>query len=179
MNRKTDSKSIENLIKKLRKEIPDVIIRTTMIVGFPGETDEDFKELLEFIKRMKFEKLGAFTYSKEDGTPAARLKEQIHYKTKQKRWNLLMSEQEKISKSKLEEKVGNVYTAIIDNITSDKKYLIARSYMDIPDEDGVIYIKNDGNSKIGEFIECKITGVKKYDLLGRKLENWKKENAEN
>ena len=90
MNRKSDGKSIEKLLKKLRAEIPDVIIRTTMIVGFPGETEEDFEKLYEFIKRAKFEKLGVFQYSKEEGTAASRLKEQIHYKTKQKRWKLIM-----------------------------------------------------------------------------------------
>lgn len=166
MNRKSDSKSIEKLINKLRKEIPDVIIRTTMILGFPGETDENFNELYEFVKRAKFEKLGAFKYSKEDGTPASRLKEQIHYKTKQKRWNLVMSEQEKISKAKLEEKIGKSYTALVDSITDDGKYLIARSYMDIPDEDGVIYIENNGNVNVGDFVSCKITGVREYDLIG-------------
>lgn len=167
MNRKSDAKSIENLIIKLRKEIPDVIIRTTMIVGFPGETEADFDELYEFIKRAKFEKLGAFQYSKEDGTPASRLKEQVHYKTKQKRWNLLMSEQERISKAKLEQKVGNRYTALIDYFTEDGKYAIARSYMDIPDEDGVIYIENDNKMKMGEFVECEIVGVRGYDFVGK------------
>ena len=166
MNRKSDSKSVEKLIEKLRKEIPDVIIRTTMIVGFPGETEEDFNELYEFIKRAKFEKLGAFKYSKEEGTPASRLKEQIHYKVKQKRWDLLMSEQEKISKEKLEQKIGNTYTALVDSLSSDGKYIIARSYMDIPDEDGVIFIKSNGKVEPGEFIKCEITGVKNYDLIG-------------
>ena len=166
MNRKSDSKSVEKLIEKLRKEIPDVIIRTTMIVGFPDETEEDFNELYEFIKRAKFEKLGAFKYSKEEGTPASRLKEQVHYKVKQKRWDLLMSEQEKISKEKLEQKIGNTYTALVDSLSSDGKYIIARSYMDIPDEDGVIFIKNNGKIKPGEFIKCEITGVKNYDLIG-------------
>lgn len=166
MNRKSDSKSVEKLLEKLRKEIPDVIIRTTMIVGFPGETEEDFNELYEFIKRAKFEKLGVFQYSKEDGTPASRLKEQVHYKVKQKRWNLIMSEQEKISKEKLEHKIGNNYVALVDNFSSDGKYAIARSYMDIPDEDGVIFVKNNGKIKQGDFINCKITDVKNYDLVG-------------
>lgn len=166
MNRKSDAKSIEKLIQKLRKEIPDVIIRTTMIVGFPGETEADFQELYEFIQRAKFEKLGAFPYSKEDETPASRLPEQIHYKTKQKRWNLLMSKQEEISKAKLEEKVGNTYMALVDAITDDGKYVIARSYMDIPDEDGVIYIPNNGKVKVGEFVKCQIVSVRGYDLVG-------------
>ena len=165
MNRKSDSKSIEKVIGKLRKEIPDVIIRTTMIVGFPGETEEDFEELYEFIKRAKFEKLGVFKYSKEDGTPASRLPDQIHYKTKQKRWNLIMSEQEKISKTKLKEKIGKTYKALVDSI--EGKYIVARSYMDIPDEDGVIFIENNGNINEGDFIECEIIDVKNYDLIGK------------
>lgn len=167
MNRKSDSKSVEKLIKKLREEISNVIIRTTMIVGFPGETEEDFNELYEFIKRAKFEKLGAFKYSKEDGTPASRLKEQVHYKVKQKRWNMIMSEQEKISKEKLEQKIGNTYTALVDSLSTDGKYAIARSYMDIPDEDGVIFVKNNGKINVGDFIECKIIDVKNYDLIGK------------
>ncbi len=166
MNRKSDAKSIEILIQKLRQEIPDVIIRTTMIVGFPGETEEDFSELYDFIQRTKFDKLGAFPYSKEEGTPASKLKEQIHYKTKQKRWNLIMKSQKEISESKLKEKIGNNYTAIIDGMTEDGKYLIARSYMDIPDEDSVIYIRNNGKIHVGEFVKCKIVDVSGYDLVG-------------
>ncbi len=166
MNRKSDAKSIEILIQKLRQEIPDVIIRTTMIVGFPGETEEDFSELYDFIQRTKFDKLGAFPYSKEEGTPASKLKEQIHYKTKQKRWNLIMKRQKEISESKLKEKIGNNYTAIIDGITEDGKYLIARSYMDIPDEDSVIYVRNNGKIHVGEFVKCEIIDVNGYDLVG-------------
>lgn len=166
MNRKSDSKSIERVITKLKAEIPDVIIRTTMIVGFPGETEEQFNELHEFIKRARFDKLGAFKYSKEDGTPASRLPEQIHHSTKQKRWNLLMKTQEKIANEKLREKIGNTYLALVDSITDDGKYLIARSYMDIPDEDGVIYVQNTANAKVGDFINCTITDCKGYDLIG-------------
>lgn len=167
MNRKSNSYSIESVIQKIRQNITDVIIRTTFIVGFPGETEEDFQELYEFIKRAKFEKMGVFKYSKEDGTPASRLKDQIHYKIKQKRWDLIMSEQEKISKEKLEMKIGNTYKALIDGLTSDGKYFIARSYMDIPDEDGVIYIQNNGKVKVGDFVNCEITSVRGYDLIGK------------
>ncbi len=164
MNRKSDAKSIEKLIEKLRREIPDVIIRTTMIVGFPGETEEDFEELYGFVKRAKFDKLGAFRYSKEEGTPAAKLPNQVHYKTKQKRWNCLMREQEKIAKSKLEAKVGKTYEVLIDSVLGNT--MIARSYMDIPDEDGVIYIKN-ASAQENVFAKCQITGVKGYDLIGK------------
>lgn len=171
MNRKSDSKSIESLMNKLRKEIPDVIIRTTMIVGFPGETKENFEALYEFVKRAKFDKLGAFQYSKEEGTPAAKLPNQVMTKTKQKRWNDVMKLQEEIVKEKLQEKVGNIYEVLIDS--SSKNYWIARSYMDIPDEDSVIYIKNmsavDCKTMVGSFVKCKIIGVRGYDLMGEIL----------
>ena len=167
MNRQSDSKSIENLIEKIRQEIPNVILRTTLMVGFPGETDDDFFELYEFVNKAKFEKMGAFKYSKEDGTPAAKIKKQVHYRTKEARLKRIMELEQKIAKIKLEEKIGNEYEAIIDNITSDEKTLIARSYMDIPDEDGVIFIKNNGQVKIGDFVTCIITGSKGYDLIGK------------
>ena len=169
MNRKSDSKSIENLINKIRKEIPNVILRTTMIVGFPGETEEDFNELYEFVNRAKFEKLGAFKYSKEDGTPASRIKEQIHPKTKQARYNKLMELENKIATIKLEEKIGNIYEALIEGKTEDGEYYIGRSYMDIPDEDGVIFVKSKENIEIGNWINCKITDVAQYDLIGEKI----------
>ena len=166
MNRKSKSKNIRELLEKLRKEIPNVVIRTTVILGFPGETEEDFFELYEFISEAKFEKLGAFKYSKEDGTPAAKLDKQVHYKTKQSRYNKIMSMQQQISKIKLEEKIGNTYEVLIDGLSEDGKYYIGRSYMDIPDEDGVIYIKNNKANLCGKFIKCKITGVINYDLIG-------------
>ena len=167
MNRHSDGKSIENLIEKIRKEIPGVILRTTFMVGFPGETEEDFFALYEFINKAKFEKMGAFKYSKEDGTPAARIKEQIHPKTKQSRLNKIMTLQQKIAQIKLEEKIGNEYEALIENITDDKKYYIARSYMDIPDEDGVIFIENNKKIKVGEFVNCVIIDVREYDLVAK------------
>ncbi len=166
MNRKSDSKSIEKTLEKIRKEIPNVILRTTFIVGFPGETENDFFELYEFVNRAKFEKLGVFKFSKEDGTPAARIKEQVHYKTKQARLNKIMTLEQQISKIKLEEKIGNIYEAIVDGFSNDNKFICARSYMDIPNEDGTIFIKNDGNVKPGDFIKCKITAVRNYDMLG-------------
>lgn len=170
MNRKSDSKSIRNTIQKIRKEIPDVILRTTLIVGFPGETEEDFYELYEFVNEAKFEKLGCFKYSKEDGTPAAKIKEQVHYKTKEARLNKIMTLEQKISKIKLEEKMGNIYEAIVDGFSSDGKFICARSYMDIPNEDGTIFIKNNGKIKQGSFIKCKIIAVKNYDLIAELLD---------
>ena len=167
MNRQSDSKSIELLIKKLRQEIPNVVLRTTLMVGFPGETEEDFFELYEFVNRAKFEKMGAFKYSKEDGTPAAKIKNQVHSKIKESRHKKLMELEQKIAEIKLEEKFGNEYEAIVDSITPDGKTIIARSYMDIPDEDGVIFIKNNGHVKVGDFVTCTITDSKGYDLIAK------------
>lgn len=166
MNRKSNSEQIDNLLENIRKNIPDVILRTSLIVGFPGETEEDFFELYEFVNRAKFEKLGVFKYSKEDGTPASRLKEQIHYKTKEKRLNQIMSLQQKLAGIKLEEKIGNTYKVLIDDVTDDNKYYIGRSYMDIPNEDGVIYITKNKDGLVGKFINCKITEVVGYDFVG-------------
>ena len=167
MNRHSNSESIEKLINKIRKEIPEVILRTTMMVGFPGETEEDFFELYEFVNRAKFEKMGAFKYSKEDGTPAFKIKEQIHPKTKEARLNKLMKLEQKIATIKLEEKIGNIYSSLIEDCTPDNKYYIARSYMDIPDEDGVIFIENTKKLEIGSFVDCIITDVKDYDLIAK------------
>ena len=166
MNRKSDKESIERVITKIRKEIPDVILRTTLIVGFPGETEEDFKELYEFVKWARFDKLGCFTYSKEDGTPAARLKEQIHPMTKKSRHRKIMSLQQEISKTNLEEKKNKVYDVLIENISFDGKYYIGRTYMDVPEEDGVVFIKKTKELPLGSFVKCNITSVEDYDLIG-------------
>ena len=169
MNRKSDKESIEKVIKKIREEIPDVILRTTLIVGFPGETEEDFNELYEFVKKERFDKLGTFMYSKEDGTPAARLKEQIHYMTKKSRHKKIMSLQKKISKENLQEKLGKTYEAIVESTSFDNKYYIGRTYMDVPEEDGVVFIKKDEEIELGTFINCKITGIRDYDLIAEKV----------
>ncbi len=168
MNRKSDSNSIKALMDNIRKEIPDVILRTTVIVGFPGETQEDFTQLYEFIKQTKFNKLGAFMYSKEDGTPAEKLPMQIHQATKKSRYNKIMSMQKQISKDILNSKIGKEYNVLIEAKSFDGKYYIGRTYMDVPDMDGVIFVKNDGdNDLIGNFIKCKVEDVKEYDLIGK------------
>ena len=166
MNRKSDKDSIEKVISKIRKEIPDVILRTTLIVGFPGETGEDFNELYNFVKETKFDKLGAFMYSKEDGTPAAKLKEQIHYMTKKSRYNKIMTLQKGISNQNLEKKKEKIYKTVIENISFDKKFYIGRTYMDVPEEDGVVFIKKEKDIPIGKFVNVKIKEVRDYDLVG-------------
>ena len=166
MNRKSNGDSIRKLIKKIRDEIPNVIIRTTVIVGFPGETQENFEELYNFIKDAKFDRLGAFTYSKEDGTPASKLKDQIHPMTKKSRYNKIMKLQHDIANQKLESQIGKQLEVLIETKTFDSKYYVGRSYMDVPDIDGLIYIKNKYKENMeGKFVKVKITDVKDYDLI--------------
>lgn len=167
MNRRTNGKQIEELINKIKKQIPDVILRTSLIVGFPGETEEDFNKLYEFVKKGYFDKLGVFTYSKEDGTPAARLKEQIHPATKKKRYNLIMSVAKDISAEKLKSYIGKEYKVLVEDTTFDHKFCVGRSYMDIPDTDGMVIIKDCDAKLVGEFVNCKVTAVNNYDLIAK------------
>ena len=166
MNRKCTGDSIRKTIKKLRKEIPGVVIRTTLMVGFPGETGEDFDELYNFVKETKFDKLGAFTYSKEDGTPAARLKEQIHPMTKKSRYNRIMKLQQEISKENEKKQLGKELEILIEDITPDKKYYIGRSYMDVPGIDGIAYVENNTKENlIGKYVKARVIEVKEYDMI--------------
>ena len=167
MNRKSNNKGIKELISKIREQIPNVILRTSLIVGFPTETEEDFTKLYKFVEETKFDKLGVFMYSKEDGTVAEKMEGQIHPATKKKRWNKIMELQQNISEQKMQDKIGNTYEILLENKTVDNKYFIGRSYMDVPDMDGVVYIRAKNEFEIGDFVKCKITGIKnQYDLLG-------------
>ena len=170
MNRQSNGESIRKLIKKLRQEIPEVIIRTTVMVGFPGESEADFEELYNFLQEARFDKLGCFAYSKEDGTPASILKEQIHPMTKKSRLNKIMSLQQKISKQNLKNKIGKEVEVLVEDKSFDGKTYIGRSYMDVPEIDGVVYIESDEEIQIGSFVKCTITDVKEYDLIAKKIE---------
>ena len=166
MNRKSNEESIKKLLSKIKKEIPDAILRTSLIVGFPGETKEDFEKLYSFVKETKFDKLGVFMYSKEDGTPAEKLPNQIHGNTKRARYNKIMSLQQEISRKNLEKRIGKEYEVLIENITFDGKYLVGRTKMDVPEMDGVVYIPNNiDKNLINKFIKCRIVDIKEYDLI--------------
>ena len=169
MNRKTTSISIKEKISKLRKEIPGVVIRTTLMVGFPGEEQSDFDELYNFVKETKFDKLGAFMYSKEENTPAANFKNQVHPMTKKARFNKIMKLQKEISKENEEKLIGKNVEVLVEGITSDDKYYVGRTYMDVPEIDGLAYIKikNETVNRdlIGEYIKANIIDVKDYDLI--------------
>ena len=168
MNRKTNKEQIENLISKIRKEIPNVVLRTSLIVGFPGETEKDFKELEQFVEKTKFDKLGTFMYSKEEGTPAAKLPDQIHGNTKKSRYNKIMAIQQKVSNENLRNKIGQVVEVLIEDISFDGKYFIGRTSQDVPEEDGIIYVENNNfESKVNSFVNVKITEVRDYDFIGK------------
>ena len=167
MNRKSDSKSIEKLINKLRKEVPDVVIRTTVMVGFPGETEEDFNKLYSFIERAKFDKLGAFSYSKEEGTAAEKMPNQVHPSTKRGRYNKIMKLQNKISTELQNELIGKELEVLIESKTFDNKYYVGRSYREVPEIDGVIYVEMVDKSLEGKFVKVEITDSTEYDLIGK------------
>ena len=167
MNRKSDGDSIRKLVKKIRKEIPDVIIRTTLIVGFPTETHEEFLELYEFVKEAKFDRLGAFSYSREEGTAASKIVNQIDDNIKEERKNKIMELQQDISKEKMKEKIGKTYNVIIENMSDDGEYFIGRSYMDVPSEDGVIYVDYDDSIFINDYLDVLIYDGTEYDLYAK------------
>lgn len=170
MNRSTDSNTIKNLIKKLRKEIPDVVIRTTLIAGFPGETEEEFNELCDFVKEYKIDKLGCFAYSREEGTKAALMDNQIKSNIKNKRKDKIMEIQQGVSSEIMNNKIGKSYEVLLEDFTDDLEYFIGRSYMDAPEADGVIYVKYDENYGLNEFVNVKIINSNEYDLVGEIVE---------
>ncbi|MBO5178805.1 MAG: 30S ribosomal protein S12 methylthiotransferase RimO [Clostridia bacterium] len=167
MGRRTTGNNIRNIIKKIKQEIPDVILRTSLIVGFPGETEENFKELKEFVKEAKFNRLGVFKYSKEDGTPAVKLRPHLDAKTKEKRYKEIMKEQQKVSKENNNELIGKEIECMIEGITDDGEYYISRSYMDVPNEDGLVFIENLKVYQSGDFTKVDIIEALDYDLIAR------------
>lgn len=165
MGRRTTKEDIVNLINKLRKEIPNIVIRTTFIVGFPGETEEEFKELYDFIEEIKFDRLGVFTYSKEEDTPAFNLPNHIDEEVKQSRSNKIMEIQKHISEDKMMSKVGNIYDVLIEEDAGENTY-VGRTYMDSPEIDGVVYVSSEEELDLDEFVRVKVKEYLEYDLIG-------------
>ena len=167
MQRHVTKEDTYALIEKMRREVPGICIRTTMMVGFPGETDKDFEELMDFVKWAKFDRLGAFAYSEEDGTYAAEnYRDNVSKKKKQERLDRLMEVQQRISTRLNDEKVGKVFKTIIDRVEGD--YYIGRTEFDSPDVDTEVLIHTgEGEMKIGEFYDVLITDATEFDLMGR------------
>jgi len=167
MNRRDTCESIQAVIHKLRARIPGLILRTTVIVGFPGETDAQFEQLHKFIKETKFERLGVFTYSREENTPAYGMPNQVSEKVKKKRYDILMREQQRIHNAFNETFVGKTLRVICEGYDKVAESFYGRSYADAPDIDGKIYFSSGKNLKDGEMLDVEITEVLDYDLVGK------------
>ncbi len=170
MGRRTTRAQLEEIIGKLRKEIPDIALRTTLITGFPGETQEDHEELMAFVDEMEFDRLGVFTYSQEEDTPAATMEDQIDEEIKKDRQEELMELQQEVSLDKNEEKIGRTMFAMVEGYLSDENVYVARTYADAPGIDGYLFIDTAETLMSGDFAKVKITGALEYDLTGE-LEN--------
>ncbi len=164
MGRHTNKKEILDLIAKIKEEIPNATLRTSLIVGFPGETKEQFNELLEFVKKVKFDRLGVFTYSKEEGTPAYKLDNQVLQKIKKERKNIIMAEQQKISLEKNREKIGSLVEVLVEGKLPNGTFF-GRTYEDSPEVDGFAFIETEKELLIGEYYMCKVIGAKEYDII--------------
>ena len=166
MGRRTDRKELEETVRRLRENIPDICIRTTLLTGFPGETEKDHEILCRFVKRMKFDRLGAFMYSREEGTPAARFKPQIPAPVKKKRHKELMLLQQEIAFRKARAMKGRILTAFIEGKIAGEDVYTSRTYMDTPGVDGTLFIESEEEFMSGDFVQVKITGADGYDLIG-------------
>lgn len=171
MNRHGDSACIKDAIARLRREVPGVVIRTTAIVGFPGETDEEFEELCSFVLDAKFDKFGAFTYSAEEGTAAAGMDCQIDEQVKQDRYDIVMRHQLTVSEDKNRKYLGKVFRVLVEDFDAVSASFVGRTYMDAPDIDGKVFFTSPSGTKFkaGEFVEVKVTDVLDYDLVGETM----------
>lgn len=166
MGRRTDNKKLRAIIKELRDEIPDICIRTTLITGFPAETAKDFRTLVSFVKEMRFDRLGVFPYSPEEGTPAAKMKKQVPSFLKKSRRNRIMKLQKKIAFEKAEEMTGTLLTVLIDGALTDCGVYAGRTYKDAPNVDGIVFVNSDRPLMTGDVVTIRVTGSAEYDLIG-------------
>ncbi|SFA89429.1 30S ribosomal protein S12 methylthiotransferase RimO [Clostridium frigidicarnis] len=164
MARKTNKETIVNTIKKLRNRMPDMVLRTSLIVGFPGETEEDFNELKEFVKEYKLDNLGVFTYSQEEGTPASTMENQVEENIKKKRQRELMIIQQDLCKCLNKEKVNKVYEVLVDK--ENDQYYVGRTKGMAPEIDGLVYIEKTTKMNKGDFVKIKVNKALEYDLIG-------------
>ena len=166
MGRKTNRKEITERLTKLREEIPDMAIRTTMITGFPGETEEDVEELLDFVDEMEFERLGVFPYSQEEGTPAAVMEDQVSDEVKEERRDRVMELQQEISLDHGQDMIGRELEVFIEGQVADENAYVGRTYMDAPGVDGYIFVNTGLELMSGMFVRVRVTGALEYDLIG-------------
>jgi ribosomal protein S12 methylthiotransferase len=166
MGRRTNQEQLIEIIEKLRKEIPDITLRTTLITGFPGETQDQHEELMGFIDEMEFDRLGVFTYSPEEDTPAALMKDQIDESVKEDRQAELMELQQEIAFEKAENMIGRDVLVMIEGKVADENVYVGRTYMDAPNVDGLIFVETGLELMSGDFVNVNVTGALEYDLIG-------------
>lgn len=166
MGRRTRREELEAMIEKLRSRIPDICLRTTLITGFPGETQKDQEELLEFVNEMEFDRLGVFTYSQEENTPAAEMPDQVEEEVKEQRQAEIMELQQDIAFDKAESLVGATMLAMIEGKVADENAYVARTYRDAPNVDGYLFVNTSRELMTGDFVKVRITGSYEYDLIG-------------
>ena len=169
MGRRTSKAQLTEVIGKLRKEIPDICLRTTLITGFPGETKEQHEELMDFVDEMEFDRLGVFTYSPEEDTPAAVMPDQIDEEVKEARQAELMELQQDIAFDNAQDMVGREVLVMIEGKVADENAYVGRTYRDAPNVDGLIFINTDEELLSGDFARVKVTGAVDYDLIGELL----------
>ena len=166
MGRRTSREDLEEIIGKLRREIPDIAIRTTLITGFPGETKEQHEELMDFVDQMEFDRLGVFTYSPEEGTPAAGMEGQVPEEVKEDRQAELMELQQEIAFDLAEDMIGREVLVMIEGKVADENAYVGRTYKDAPNVDGLIFVNTDEELMSGDLARVKVTGAAEYDLMG-------------
>lgn len=166
MGRRTNQNQLKAIVSKLRKEIPDIALRTTLISGFPGETDEQHEELMQFVDEMEFDRLGVFAYSPEEDTPAASMAEQVAEEVKQARREEIMELQQEICFDKAEEMIGRELQVLVEGKVADENAFVARTYRDAPGVDGYLFLNTDETLVSGDFVKVKVTGALEYDLIG-------------
>ena len=166
MGRRTSKAQLKAIIEKLRREIPEIALRTTLITGFPGETKEQHEELMEFIDEMEFDRLGVFTYSPEEDTPAAKMEHQIAEEVKEERQAELMELQQEIAFDLAEDMIGREVLVMIEGKVADENAYVGRTYKDAPNVDGLIFVEADEELMSGDFAKVRVTGAVEYDLIG-------------
>lgn len=166
MGRRTSKQELIDIVGKLRKEIPDIVLRTTLITGFPGETEEDHEELKEFVDEMEFDRLGVFTYSPEENTPAAEMADQVPEEVKEERRDELMELQQEISYDRGQDRIGQELLVMIEGKVADESAYIGRTYGDVPKVDGYIFVQTGELLMTGDFAKVRVTGALEYDLIG-------------
>lgn len=166
MGRRTTKQQLMEVVEKLRKEIPEIALRTTLITGFPGETQEQHEELMAFVDEMEFDRLGVFTYSPEEDTPAAMMPDQVEECVKEDRQAELMELQQEIAFERAENQIGREVLVMIEGKVADENAYVGRTYMDAPNVDGLIFVETNEELMSGDFAKVKITGALEYDLIG-------------